>query len=60
MPAGADRGRADGRKQLIALADRYREPDESWADLLRDCARRGMHARCWPPATGAGVLERVA
>jgi transposase-like protein len=31
--------RADGRKELIALADGYRESAESWADLLRDCAR---------------------
>jgi transposase-like protein len=36
--------RADGRKELIALADGYRESVESWADLLRDCARRGMRA----------------
>ncbi len=36
--------RADGRKELIALADGYRESTESWADLLRDCARRGMRA----------------
>jgi len=34
--------RADGRKELIALADGYRESAESWADLLRDYARRGM------------------
>jgi transposase-like protein len=44
--------RADGRKELIALADGYRESAESWADLLRDCARRGMRARCWPPVMG--------
>src|SRR6266581_3274128 len=31
--------RADGRKELIALADGYRESSESWADLLRDCKR---------------------
>ena len=36
--------RADGRKELVALADGYRESTESWADLLRDCARRGMRA----------------
>src|SRR5438876_4328816 len=36
--------RADGRKELVALADGYRESTESWADLLRDCARRGMSA----------------
>ena len=28
--------RADGRKELVALADGYRESTESWADLLRD------------------------
>ena len=33
--------RADGRKELIAFADGYRESAESWADLLRDCARPG-------------------
>ena len=36
--------RADGRKELVALTDGYRESTESWADLLRDCARRGMRA----------------
>ena len=53
--------RADGRKELIALADGYRESAESWADLLRDCARRG-HARARPGRRrrGAGVLERAA
>ncbi|MCF8608914.1 IS256 family transposase [Gordonia sp. HY285] len=34
--------RADGRKELIALTDGYRESTESWADLLRSCKRRGM------------------
>ncbi|MFF5675435.1 IS256 family transposase [Streptomyces hygroscopicus] len=34
--------RADGRKELIALAEGLRESAESWADLLRDCRRRGM------------------
>ena len=36
--------RADGRKELVALTDGYRESTESWADLLRDCKRRGMRA----------------
>ena len=36
--------RADGRKELVALADGYRESTESWADLLRSCRRRGMAA----------------
>jgi hypothetical protein len=34
--------RADGRKELVAITDGYRESTESWADLLRDCKRRGM------------------
>ena len=37
-------GRADGTKELIALADGFRESSESWADLLRSCKRRGMAA----------------
>jgi putative transposase len=36
--------RADGRKELVALADGFRESAESWADLLRDAKRRGMTA----------------
>jgi transposase-like protein len=46
--------RTDGRKELIALADGYRESAESWADLLRDCARRGMRAPVL--AVGDGAL----
>jgi transposase-like protein len=46
--------RADGRKELVALADGYRESTESWADLLRDAARRGMRAPVL--AIGDGAL----
>jgi transposase-like protein len=46
--------RADGRKELVALADGYRESAESRADLLRDCARRGMRAPVL--AVGDGAL----
>lgn len=46
--------RADGRKELIALADGYRESAGSWADLLRGCARRGMRAPVL--AVGDGAL----
>ena len=46
--------RADGRKELVALADGYRESTESWADLLRDCRRRGMTAPVL--AIGDGAL----
>jgi putative transposase len=46
--------RADGRKELVALADGYRESTESWADLLRGCRRRGMTAPAL--AVGDGAL----
>jgi putative transposase len=46
--------RADGRKELVALADGFRESSESWADLLRDCKRRGMRAPVL--AVGDGAL----
>ncbi|GAY17211.1 IS256 family transposase [Mycolicibacter sp. MYC123] len=45
--------RSDGRKELVALADGYRESTESWADLLRGC-RRGMTAPVL--AVGDGAL----
>lgn len=32
----------DGTKELIAVAEGLRESTESWAELLRDCRRRGM------------------
>ena len=34
----------DGRKEVIALEDGYRESTESWASVLRDLKRRGMAA----------------
>ncbi|WP_431676043.1 IS256 family transposase [Kitasatospora sp. KL5] len=46
--------RADGTKELVAMADGYRESSEAWADLLRDCARRGMRAPVL--AVGDGAL----
>ncbi len=46
--------RADGRKELIAITDGYRESAGSWADLLRDCRRRGMRAPVL--AIGDGAL----
>jgi transposase-like protein len=55
--------RADGRNELIALADGYRESAESWADLLRDCKRRGMRAPVLAVGDGAlgfwGALAEV-
>ena len=46
--------RADGTKELVAVADGFRESGESWADLLRDCKRRGMRAPVL--AVGDGAL----
>ena len=46
--------RLDGTKELVALADGYRESTESWADLLRDLKRRGMRAPVL--AVGDGAL----
>jgi len=46
--------RSDGTKELIALADGFRESAESWADLLRSCKRRGMTAPVL--AVGDGAL----
>ncbi len=46
--------RADGHKELVALSDGHRESAESWADLLRDCRRRGMRAPVL--AVGDGAL----
>ncbi|GEM_PF-1886444 len=46
--------RADGKKELVALAGGHREPTESWAGLLRDARRRGMRAPVL--AVGDGAL----
>jgi putative transposase len=46
--------RLDGKKELVALADGYRESTESWAELLRDLKKRGMKAP--ELAVGDGAL----
>jgi putative transposase len=46
--------RADGTKELVALADGFRESSQSWADVLRSCRRRGMTALVL--AVGDGAL----
>jgi hypothetical protein len=55
--------RADGRKELIALSDGYRESTGSSADLLRDCKRRGTRAPVLAAGDGArgfwGALREV-
>jgi putative transposase len=45
---------ADGTKEVIAIADGYRESEESWAGLLRDLKRRGLPAPVL--AVGDGAL----
>jgi len=46
--------RPDGTKELVALADGYRESTESWAELLRSLKARGLSAPVL--ATGDGAL----
>ncbi len=46
--------RIDGKKELVALRDGYRESEESWAELLGDPKKRGMRAPVL--AIGDGAL----
>ena len=46
--------RLDGTKELVAIAEGYRESTESWACLLRDLKKRGM--RTPELAVGDGAL----
>jgi putative transposase len=46
--------RLDGKKELIAVRDGYRESEESWAELLRDLKKRGIRAPVL--AVGDGAL----
>ena len=47
--------RADGKKELIAVEDGYRESEQSWWELLRDLYSRGLTME--PKlATGDGAL----
>jgi putative transposase len=46
--------RLDGTKELVAIAEDYRESTESWACLLRDLKKRGM--RTPELAVGDGAL----
>jgi putative transposase len=46
---------ADGRKELVAIADGYRESEQSWIELLSDVKSRGLSID--PKlATGDGAL----
>jgi putative transposase len=51
--------RADGRKELVAVADGTRESTDDWAELLRDLRRRGMGAPVVMVGDGALGLWRA-
>src|SRR5437660_74831 len=55
--------RTDGRKELVAVGDGYRESTESWSDQLRDLKRRGMRSPLLAIGDGAlgfwGALREV-
>jgi transposase-like protein len=46
---------ADGRKELIAITDGYRESADSWRELLREVKQRGLTTSP-KAATGDGAL----
>ena len=50
--------RADGAKELVAIADGIRESTGDWAELLRDLRRRGTEAPV--VMVGDGVFGVVA
>jgi len=51
--------RADGTKELVAVADGERESTDAWAELLRDLRRRGMRAPVVMVGDGALGLWRA-
>jgi len=55
--------RADGRKELVAVGDGFRESEDSWAEVLRDLKRRGLRAPVLAIGDGAlgfwGALREV-
>ncbi|HEY4725011.1 MAG TPA: IS256 family transposase, partial [Actinomycetota bacterium] len=51
--------RADGTKELVAVADGQRESADAWAELLRDLRRRGMGAPVVMVGDGALGLWRA-
>jgi transposase-like protein len=51
--------RADGRKELVAVAGGTRESADDWAELLRDLRRRGMRSPVVMVGDGALGLWRA-
>src|SRR5215213_554371 len=52
--------RADGTKELVAVADGTRESTDDWAELLGGLRRRGMGAPVVMSAMGAGAVAGAA
>ena len=52
---------ADGKKELIAVMDGYRESEQSWTELLVDLKHRGLTTapKIAVGDGGAGLLGRV-
>jgi len=48
--------RLDGKKELVAVQDGYRESEESWAELLRDLKKKKRGMRAPVLAVGDGAL----
>jgi putative transposase len=54
---GAD---TEGRKQLIALREGYRESAASWSGLLQDCRQRGLNPpACWIADGALGLWAAI-
>lgn len=53
---------ADGKKELIAIADGYRESEQSWKELLLDVKARGQidRSQAGDRRWGPGILESGA
>lgn len=51
--------RADGTKELVAVADGYRESTGSCAEALRDCARYGLRPGPRSQRRRVGILGRT-
>ena len=50
-----------GQKELIAIADGYRESEQSWLEVLLDLKRRGLELEVFRCALGDGVeVERTS
>jgi len=52
---------AEGKKEVLGIADGYRESEESWKELLLDLKQRGLTIDPnWPLAMGLSDLHSVS